>query len=86
MFHTEEYRTYRGTPRDILSDFQNRLSRKIRFRLKKIFVKIFVLRKIPKISQQRGNFYLPGSLQITAGHEVNPVNFAKTNVPSSMFE
>ena len=43
MNYKEECRTYRGTPRDILSDFQNRLSRKIRFRLKKIFV----LRKIP---------------------------------------
>jgi len=81
MNHREECRTYRGTQHDILSDFQNRLSRKIRFRLKKIFV-----RKIPKISHQRGKFHLPGSLQITAGHEVNPVNFAKTNVPSSMFE
>ena len=35
MIHKEECRTYRGTPRDILSDFQNRLSRKIRFRLKR---------------------------------------------------
>ena len=78
MTHKEECRTYRGTQHDILSDFQNRLSRKIRFRLKKIFV-----RKIRRIS---GKFHLPGSLQITAGHEVNPVNFAKTNVPSSMFE